>query len=70
MTIRVYRHKGHRWVLSTQVSATNADSGGDTRYEAKVKLAAKGKYRFQAYTLPTVTWAGASTGFSRVLTVR
>ena len=70
VTIRVYRHKGHRWVLSTQVSATNADSGGDTRYEAKVKLAAKGKYRFQAYTLPTVTWAGASTGFSRVLTVR
>jgi hypothetical protein len=68
--INIYRYKNRRWALIKQVSATNADSGGNTRYAVKVKLATKGKYRFRAYTALTVTWAGNATRLSTVLTVR
>jgi len=68
--INVYRYKNRRWVFIRQVSATNADSGGNTRYGVKVKLTTKGKYRFRAFTAPTVTWAGDTTGLSTVLTVK
>ena len=68
--IEVYRFKNRHWVVTKKVSATNADSGDDTRYGAKVKLASKGKYRFRASTAPTMTWAGDITELSTVLTVR
>jgi hypothetical protein len=68
--INVYRYKHHRWVFTRQVSATNADSGGSTRYGVKVKLTTKGKYRFRAHTAPTVTWAGDTSRLSTVLTVK
>ena len=68
--INVYRYKNRHWVFARQVAATNADSGGSTRYGVKVKLTTKGKYRFRAFTAPTVTWAGDTTGLSTVLTVK
>jgi hypothetical protein len=68
--IKVYRYKNRDWVFSREISATNADSDGSTRYSVKVKLTTKGKYRFGAYTAPTVTWAGDSTELSTVLTVK
>jgi hypothetical protein len=70
VTIKVYRYRNRRWVFMRQVSATNADRGDGTRYGAKVKLTSRGKYRFRAYTAPTPTWAGDTTGLSTVLTVR
>ena len=70
VAIKVYRHKNRRWVLTRQVPATNADSGGNTSYGVKVRLTAKGRYRFQAYTPSTMTWVGVTTQFSTVLTVR
>jgi hypothetical protein len=68
--IKIYYYKHRRWVFSRQVSATNANSGSTTRYSVKVKLSTKGKYRFLAYTVPTVIWAGVTTPLGRVLTVR
>jgi hypothetical protein len=70
VAIQVYRYKNHRWVFIRQVSATNADSGDSTRYGVRVKLTSQGRYRFRAYTAPTPTWAGDTTGLSMVLTVR
>jgi len=70
VAIKVYRYKKRRWVLVRQVLATNADSGGNTRYGVKVKLFTKGRYRFRAYTAPTATLIGTSTSLSQVLTVR
>ena len=68
--IKIYRYKKHRWVFTKRVSATNADSGGNTRYSAEVKLTTRGRCRFRAYAAPTATWAGDTTGLSTVLTVR
>ena len=70
VTIKVYRYKNRRWTFTRKFSATNADSGASTRYSVKVKLTTKGKYRFLAYTAPTVTWAEDTTKLSKVLTVR
>ena len=68
--IKVYRYTNRRVVYVKQVSATNTDSGGTTRYGVKVKLVAKGQYRFRAYMAPSVSWAGNTTRLSTVLTVR
>ena len=70
VAIKVYRYKNRHWVFTRQVSATNGDSGGNTRYAVKLKLTAKGKYRFRAYSAPSAAWADATTARSRVLTVR
>ena len=68
--IKVYRNTSRRVVFIKQVSATNTDSGGTTRYGVKVKLLARGQYRFRAYIAPSVTWTGNTTRLSTVLTVR
>ena len=70
VAIEVYRYKNSRWISSGRVWAANADSGDGSRYGVKVKLTKKGRYRFRAYTAPTPTWDGDTTGFSKVLTVR
>ncbi|MCX6374023.1 MAG: hypothetical protein NTX16_13295, partial [Actinobacteria bacterium] len=70
VAIKVYRYRNGRWTSNSQVWAVNADSGDSTRYGVKLKLARRGKYRFQAYTAATPTWAGDITGLSRVLTVK
>ena len=70
VAIKVYRYRNRRWVFMRQVSATNADRGDGTRYGVKLKLTSKGKYRFRAFTAPTPTWAGDTTGLSTVLTVK
>ena len=68
--INIYRRKNRRWVLARQVLATNADKGALTSYAVKIKLTSKGRYRFQAYTLSTVTWPGGASQPSKILTVR
>ena len=68
--VKVFRYQKRHWILVKQVSATNANGGANTRYQAKVRLTTRGKYRFSAYTAATVTWAGTTTGLSRVLSVK
>jgi hypothetical protein len=68
--IGVYRLQGRRWVLTDTVPAVSVDGGATSRYRANLKLAAKGKYRFRAYTVATVIWASDTTALSRILTVR
>jgi len=70
VAIKIYRYKNRHWLFTRQVSATNADSGGNTSYRVKVKLSTRGEYRFRAYTAPTVTWAADTTPLSTVLSVR
>ncbi|MCX6363608.1 MAG: hypothetical protein NTW58_05470, partial [Actinobacteria bacterium] len=70
VAIKIYRLRHRRWTFSSQVWAVNADSGDNSRYGVKIKLTKKGKYRFRAYTAPSLTWASDTTGLSRVLTVR
>ncbi len=68
--VKIYRSKNGRWVYVRQVSATNVDKLANTRYVAKLKLTAKGRYRFKAYTLKTATWAADTTKLSASLRVR
>ena len=68
--IKIYRLVKRHWVATSQVWAVNADSANATRYRAKVKLTARGKYRFQAYTAASTTWAAGSSSRSAVLAVR
>ncbi|MFA4966497.1 MAG: hypothetical protein WC709_12810, partial [Thermoleophilia bacterium] len=68
--VKIYRYRNHRWTYLRQVSAVNADSGANTRYGARIKLTARGKYRFKAYTAATALWAPDTTGLSTVLVVK
>jgi hypothetical protein len=70
VTIKVYRYKNRHWILIKQVSATNANAGGATKYGVAVALTTRGKYRFRASTAPSTTWASDATGLSTVLTVK
>ena len=68
--INVYRYTKRHWALTRQIAATNTDSGSKTSYGINVKLTSKGKYRFRAYTVATLTWAADTTPLSKVLTVK
>lgn len=68
--LKIYRLKKGRWVYVRQVSATNVDTRANTKYVARLKLTAKGRYRFEAHTVVTASWAADTTRPSTVLTVQ
>jgi hypothetical protein len=72
VTIKAFKmKKNHKWgALKKTYMATNGQYMGYTPYSVKIKFSKKGKYRFQALTATTATWAAVSTGYSRTLTVK
>ena len=68
--VKVYRYKGKRWVVVKRLRAVNRDTSTYTKYVAKTRLTAKGKYRFRAYTPTMDGWASAKSKFSKILVVR
>ena len=41
-----------------------------SKYKARIRLTAKARYHFTAYTSPTDTWAGTHSRYSRTIRVR
>ena len=68
--VTVYRFADARWRACSSFRAVNADCGACTRYAARTRITRAGKYRFRATTAATATWAAATSGFSRTLTIR
>ena len=70
VTIKVVRFTGTKWVTYRTYTATNANSGSDTRYSLRLHISRHGKYRFRASTDETAQYAAASTDYSRTILIR
>ncbi len=67
--VLAYKYRKGRWTRVKSFLAVNRDKGKSTEYRLRIRLKARGKYRFEA-ALATPGWASVTTTASRPLLVK
>jgi hypothetical protein len=70
VTVSAQRYLSGKWRAYKAYRATNTDSGSVSTYSLRLKIAAKGKFRFQASTRATSALGAGKSVYSRTLKVR